>query len=431
MQTLSYHITPSTLGGSLRIPPSKSQTLRAILFASLAQGTSTVSHYLDSPDTHAMMVACRELGATITQTPNQLQITGTSGKLKIPENIIDAGNSGIVLRFITALLATLPAHSVITGDHSIRYNRVLSPLLKALTQLGAQCISLKQDGRAPVIIKGAISSGMAQLQGEDSQCVSALLIAASVLSGTTKIMVDNPGETPWVNLTCDWLTRLQVNFTNHHFQEYHIQGGTLFQAFHYTVPGDWSSALFPIITALITKTQVTLQGLDKEDPQGDKDVLEILSAMDAIMEYDNIAKTLTVFPSTLKGGTFSVNHIIDAVPALAVLGCFANSPLTLTQAGIARQKESDRLSAITVELRKMGANIKEEHDTLIISPSQLQGAVLNTHQDHRIVMALAVAALAAQGKSEIQDIAWVNKTYLDFHLAMQQVKAQITLEAIT
>ena len=176
---VEYRIRKSQLKGAIVVPSSKSQTLRAILFASMAKGKSSIHKYLHSPDTDAMIEACRLFGAKIEVYPSSLNIEGLDGQISHAEDIINAGNSGIVLRFCTALGALASRPVVITGDYSIRHQRPMKELLSGLNQLGVSATSMRGDGYAPVIIQGPLKQGHAVIQGSDSQPVSALLIAAA------------------------------------------------------------------------------------------------------------------------------------------------------------------------------------------------------------------------------------------------------------
>jgi 3-phosphoshikimate 1-carboxyvinyltransferase len=421
---MQYHLNPSTLSGSVRIPPSKSHTLRAILFASLAEGESHIHGYLPSPDTQAMIKACQQLGAYIEPSPTTLNIKGTAGKPNLPNDVIDAGNSGQVLRFIAAIAGLINGHVVITGDASIRFNRPISPLMKGLSDLGATCISTKGDDHAPVIIKGPTTPGTAHLDGADSQPVSALLIASAFMEGTTTIKVNNAGEKPWIDLTLAWLDRLAIDYEHDNYTHYKIHGGNTIQAFEYTVPGDFSAMAYPLAAALITQSNITIGNIDMTDAQGDKKIIQTLQNMGAhIITHEN---QLDITPSNpLQGATIDVNDFIDALPILAVIACYTQKTTTLYNAAIARKKESDRLATITQELRKMGANITEKSDTLIITPAPLHGAKLAAHNDHRIAMSLAVAALGAQGPSTIDGCQCIAKSYPNFCEDMNALGANI------
>ncbi len=422
----SYRIRPSKLQGLIFIPPSKSHTLRAILFALLAKGRSEIRHYLHSPDATAMIYAIRCLGAVVDIQQDRLLIDGVDLKLKPSDDIINAGNSGIVLRFIGALAALLPTYTIITGDHSIRHNRPVRPLLEGLKQLGAFAESMRQDGYAPIIIRGPLQPGTATLDGQDSQPVSGLLIACSFLPGPTTLNVQNPGEKPWIDLTLFWLRRFGIEITHQDYTRYHIPGNARLDAFSLAIPGDFSSAAFPIAAALVTDSELTIQNIDMQDCQGDKELIPALQRMGARLEIDASSHTLIVRKgSQLQGIQLDINNYIDALPILAVIACYAQGTTLITGAAIARQKESDRIHAIATELKKMGARLEERPDGLLIHNSPLKGATLASHHDHRIAMATAVAALGAIGESRIDGIECIAKTYPTFATDFQAIKAQL------
>ncbi len=384
----ALRIRPSRLRGTISIPPSKSHTLRAILFGSLGEGETIVDNYLPSPDTTAMIGAMRNLGATIHVESDQIQILGTGGQPH-PTRVIEADRSGIVYRFCTALAALTQGPTKLIGDP----RRPIAPLFSALEQLGAAIENMK--------IQGPIRPGSATLCGKDSQPISALLIATSFLKGTTYLTITDPGEMPWIEMTLAWLRRFGAKISHENYHRYTIQGPILYPGFQITIPADFSSAAFPYIASLITGSQLTLKNLDHNDVQGDKKIFSI--SRDA--------------------QTIDAGDMIDAVPALAVLGCFAKGPMEIINAQIARHKESDRLHAITKELRKMGAKIEERPDGLLITPSPLHGADLHSHHDHRIAMALAVAALAAKGESTLTETSCIAKTYPTFISDFQELGA--------
>ncbi len=421
---MQYRIKASTLKGSIIIPPSKSHSLRAILFASLADGESKIYNVLNSPDTRAMIHACELLGANININGNDLIIQGMAGKPQKPSNIIDAGNSGQVLRFIASITALSSGYSIITGDHSIRNNRPIRPLLNGLNQLNAFSVSTKEDGYAPIIIKGPLQAGEANIEGEDSQPVSALLIASAFLLGETNIHVTNPGEKPWIDLTLSWFDRLGIRYEKYGYTHYKVMGNSSYPGFEYTVPGDFSSSAFPLAAALITHSEITLNNIDMNDCQGDKLIIPVLEKMGARFLINSEQKTLSIQKSChLKGISVDINDFIDALPILAVLGCFAEGKTQLRGAAIARKKECDRLSAITQELKKMGAEIFELPDGLIIQTSRLKAAEVDSHCDHRIALSLSVAALTIEKETLINNVQCIFKSYPDFVASFQQLGA--------
>ena len=414
----------SILCGKTKIPPSKSHTLRAILFGALGVGKSTIYNYLASPDTTAMIQACTSLGASITDHKDYLEIQGISGNIVTVDNIIDANNSGIILRFLTAIAALGSKHIVITGDQSIRENRPMKPLINALMQLGANVVSTKEDDFAPLIIKGPIKPGKVQITGEDSQFVSALLIALALADGPSELEVKKPGELPWVGVTLGWFDRLGIFYKNIDYKTYHLQGKTKYPGFTYTVPTDFSSASFVLAAALITKSEITIENIDMTDSQGDKNLIYLLQKMHAHIKIDNTQLHVNKTES-LQGLKIDINNMIDAIPILAVIACFANSPTHIYNGKIARTKECDRISCITKELRKMGAKIDELEDGLIIYPSKLIGCDVRSHNDHRMAMALAVAGFACDGMSTIDNTTCIEKTFPNFAETLKSLNANI------
>ena len=423
----SYVIRRSCLRGELQVPSSKSHSLRALLFASLADGDSLLSGVLDSPDTQAMINACRQMGAKIHSTAQGWQVSGVRGLPCCPQEVIDAGNSGQVLRFVGAISSLIDGYTVISGDHSIRHQRNVAPLLSGLQQLGCFAISTKQDGFAPIVVKGPITGHYLEIDGQDSQPVSALLMAAAFAKHPIEINVTNPGEIPWVGLTLSWLDRLGIQYqASSNWNRYQLFGQAHYFGFNYQVPGDFSSAAFSVVGALITRGWVKISNLDMQDSQGDKKLLEVLHALKMPLAFEQGAIQVGG-DHCIPGFDLDVNDYIDALPILTVLACFADDECQLRGAKVARTKESDRLSSMTQELRKMGADITEHADGLSIRPRPLQGTHVYSHHDHRVAMALAVAGMGATGITHIDDVACVDKSYPGFSDAMQRLGAKLCI----
>ena len=414
-QNFELETTFSKLDGEIFVPPSKSQTLRSILFGSLGKGKSIIHHYLSSTDTQAMINACRLFGATIDVFPERIEIQGTGGKINYTEDVINAGNSGIVLRFCSAIGALSKHPVVITGDDSIRHQRPMKPLLNGLTQLGVSTASMRGDYYAPVIIQGPLKSGKAMINGEDSQPVSALLIASAFAEGPIELQILNPGEKPWVALTLGWFDLLGIPYKNHAFERYRLLGNSCYEGFEYHVPGDFSSAAFPIAAALITQSEVTLKNIDMNDLQGDKELISIFQKMGANIEIDEQRKMVYVKRgSPLNGIKIDINNFIDAITILAVVGCFAEGETVIYNGAVAKQKECNRIRCIASELRKMGADVTENDDGLCIRKSILKGTSVHSYNDHRMAMSLAVAGFGAQGKTIVSSVECIAKTFPSF-----------------
>lgn len=407
-----YQVRRSQLQGAVVVPSSKSHSIRAVIYGAMGAGESYVQKVLDSTDVQAAVRACRALGATILQEGESYRIQGVSGRPTIPDDVIDAGNSGLVLRYSAALGALSEGYTVITGDRSIRSQRPMQPILNGLRGLGAFAESTRENGLAPVIIGGPILPGKTRLSGEDSQPVSALLTAAAFLRGTTEVWVDHPGEIPWMRFSLKWLDRLGIRYENEDFRRYRICGNGPYPGFSFTVPGDFSSAAFLIVAALVTQSELTLHNVDMEDSQGDKVMISVLRQMGAKIEVDASSRSLRVERgANLRGITIDLNEMIDAVTILAVVGCFATGETQLINGAIARRKECDRIACIARELRLMGADLSETADGLVVRPARLRGAQVDSHHDHRMAMSLAVAGMASDGVTTIRDVTCVDKTY--------------------
>ncbi len=419
MTTITIHPTKA-LQGTVRLPPSKSQTMRACLFAALADGLSHVYNPLPSPDTDAMLTACRALGAHIEPCTGGYAIRGVGMRRTLTSHAIDAGNSGIVLRFVGAVLGLFGEQVTITGDASMMARRSCSALIRGLEQLGAKVTS--NASHVPLTILGPIRPGRVHIDGADSQPVSGCLIATSLLDGISEIHVQNAGEKSWIALTMHWLQQQGVTIEHDAYSTFRVHGKKHFMPFHYRVHGDMSSLAYFLVAALLLPTDVCIEDVDLADGQPDAVFLLILQKMGASFTIDHEAKKLFVKgPQRLCGAHIDINDCIDMITIVAVVGCFATGKTHITGARIARDKESDRLHAITQELTKMGANIEESEDGLIITSTELHGADLSSHGDHRIALALSVAALCAQGPSTLTDIACIQKSFPDFFGSLAQL----------
>ncbi|HEX4839545.1 MAG TPA: 3-phosphoshikimate 1-carboxyvinyltransferase [Rhabdochlamydiaceae bacterium] len=414
-------IHASKLRGVHRVPPSKSQTMRALIFASLAEDHSTIHNYLHSPDTDAMIRACRLMGATIKVMDEILEI---EGNLMFAQDVIDAGNSGLVLRLIGAVSALTSHYTIITGDDSIRTRRPVKPLLDGLSQLGAFAVSSLGNDHAPMIIKGPLKGGTALIDGEDSQPVSGLLIASAFADCKTELFVKNPGEKPFVAMTLNWLDRLAIPYENDNYERYVLDGGAKCNGFDYRVPGDWSSAAYPVAAALITNSELTIEGVDFSDAQGDKELIGLLQEMGAKIQIEG--DQLTVLSgSQLKGRKIDIGRFIDAITLLPVIGCFAEGKTEITGSAISRLKECDRIKSIVSELKKMGAKIVETEDGLIVEQSELHGAATESYADHRMAMSLTVAGLGATGETVVMETERVAKSFPGFFDQFRKLGANI------
>ena len=419
-------VEKSVLAGEVRVPASKSHTIRAVAIGSLAIGTSRVLNPLRSADTLYAVDVYEKLGAKITLGDSEWIIQGTGGKLSVPDGILDVGNSGTTLYIAVASAALIDGYSVFTGDSQIR-NRPAGPLLDAIGHLGARALSTRGNGRPPLIIGGPMVGGRAYVDAsKTSQYLTSLLINCPLASGDSDIVVNNVVEKPYIEMTLGWLDEQGIRYEREGFEHFVIPGGQNYTAFEKSMPADFSSATFFLCAAAITGSELTLLGLDMNDSQGDKAVVDMLREMGAKIEQ--LPEGLRVTGGRLKGGEFDLANTPDALPAMAVTACFAEGVTRLVNVAQARHKETDRIRAMRKELAKMGANIEELPDGLQITGSLLHGAKVNGHKDHRIVMALAVAGLACEGRTEIDTAESVSVTFPNFPELMQEAGAKMTAE---
>ncbi len=411
----------SRLQGSIDIPASKSHTIRAVVIASLAEGTSCIRSPLDSGDTRSAVQGCRALGAAI-ETGAQLVVRGVAGRPRLTLPRIDLGNSGTSLRLLISAAALQDGEAVFDGDASLR-TRPLQPLLDAVNNLGGSARSLSGNGFCPVSVRGRMRGGRTGVSGVTSQFLSSLLISAPLLEGDTEIHVAALNEKPYVELTLSWLAEQGIRYERYGWESFFIKGGQGYHCFDKPVPGDFSSAAFPLCAAAITSSRLLLRGLNMSDSQGDKEVLTMLSGMGACIEAT--PEGILVSPGELAGAELDLNSTPDALPALAVVGCCARGKTVLRNVPQARIKETDRIRVMATELSKMGAAIEELEDGLIIRESRLTGARVCGHHDHRVVMALSLAGMVAGGETEIDTAESIDVTFPGYIQKMQALGARI------
>jgi 3-phosphoshikimate 1-carboxyvinyltransferase len=420
-------IGKSSLSGEVFAPPSKSYTHRAITLAALSK-ESIVRRPLLSADTLATVRASEMFGASIERKEENLKIHGFDGKPKIPDDVIDAANSGTTLRLMTAIAALTDGITVLTGDSSLR-SRPNGPLLEALNKLGAKACSTRGNERAPIIVRGGLKGTEVDISGSiSSQFISALLIACPLKeTNTTLSIMGKLKSKPYVDVTLEMLelAGAKIQTGNENGIKFIIPGKQKYDFKDYTIPGDFSSASYLLAAAaMIDGAEVKVKNLFPSK-QGDKLIIEILEKMGANITWDKKAGTVTI-----KGGrqlnaiTFDAGATPDLVPTVAVLASAAKGTSIIENAEHVRYKETDRLRALATELPKLGVKLKEEKDSLTITGGKLHGATVHGWDDHRIVMALAVAGMVA-GDTTIDTTESVSISYPEFFKDIRSLGAKI------
>ncbi|MBU1077771.1 MAG: 3-phosphoshikimate 1-carboxyvinyltransferase [Spirochaetes bacterium] len=421
---MKVKIKRSECKGRIIVPGSKSHTIRAVFIGSLASGRSVIKAPLLSSDTISAIHVCRAFGAGIEIKDNEIIISGTGGELKVPENIIDVGNSGTTLRIGLSMATLLNGSSVFTGDDQIR-KRPLGSLINALNSLGAEVISTEGNGKAPVSVKGKATGGECEIEAVTSQYLSSLLINAPLYQKDTRITVLKLNERPYVDMTLQWLDKQNIMYENDEYKRFNIQKDQSYKPFKETIPGDFSSASFFLALGAMSENEMILENLDMSDIQGDKRIVQILKEMGANVDEDT--DSIRISGGSLHGIDIDMNDIPDALPVMSVVGCFAKGTTRLLNVPQARLKETDRIRTMKEELSKMGADIEEMEDGLIINQSRLHGSTLTGHDDHRIVMALTIAGLLTKGETTVETAEAVNITFPGFFDLIRSCNGNIDL----
>ncbi len=411
----------SQVSGAISVPPSKSYTHRAITISALGPGGS-VKRPLLSADTRATIKAAEAFGAQIEGQEEELAVIGVGGRPATPENVIDVENSGTTLR-IMAGVAALTEGAVLTGDASIR-RRPNGPLLNSLRDLGAEAFSIKRNDCAPLVIRGKVRGGRTVLDGSvSSQFLSALLISCPLADGDSEIEIKGDLKSrPYAEITLEMLEGAGAKIETD-FRRFFIGGGQRYDLDGYIVPGDFSSASYLLAAAAVTGSRLTVRGLFPSR-QGDSAIVAILQDMGARISWDREEGDLAIEGRDLEGVEVDASLTPDLVPTIAVLGAVAEGRTVVKNAEHVRHKETDRLHAMAIELSKMGANIEERSDGLVIEGGELAGARVSGHHDHRIVMALTVAGLVA-GDTSIDTAESVSVSYPGFFEEMAKIGCRV------
>jgi len=418
-------VRPSRLSGPVEIPGSKSHTIRAVCIAALADGESRIDAPLASADTLAAVDAYRAMGAAIDLEGEDWRVRGFAGQPTAPENVIDVRNSGTTLRLAMGSAALLPAGAaVFTGDDQIR-RRPVGALAKSLTDLGACAQSTRNNGCAPIVVAGRLRGGKTSIEAVTSQFLSSLLINCPLAAETCEIDVPLLNERPYVHITLDWLRRGGITLERDELRHFRIPGGQRYRPFEVRVPADFSSATFFLGAGALGDNDVVLKGLDFNDAQGDKAVVDYLRKMGARIEVT--PEGVRVRPAQLAGCELDLNATPDALPMMAVVACFARGKTSLVNVPQARLKETDRIAVMHQELAKMGAKTTELADGLVVEESKLHAARDDGHYDHRVVMALAVAASAIPGETRIGTAEAVAVTFPTFVECMTRLGGDLQL----
>lgn len=420
-----FEIQPVTgpVRATVRPPGSKSITNRALVCAALASGISRLTGSLDSEDTRVMCDSLSRLGVDVErlESGRRLVVRGTGGAVPALEADLFCANSGTTIRFLTAL-ATL-GHGQFRLDGVARMReRPIADLLDALNQLGARTFSENGSGCPPVIVHAnGLPGGCARVRGDiSSQFLSGILMAAPTALGPVRLEIDGLlVSQPYVRMTLAVMHSFGVDVTTDAaLQLFDIPAPLQYSACQYAIEPDASAASYFWAAAAITGGEVTVEGLTSHSLQGDVAFVDCLEQMGCQVQRG--VNATTVIGRPLRGIDADMNAISDTVQTLGVVALFADGPTSIRRVGHIRHKETDRISALAAELRKLGAEVDEREDSLTIRPGTPQPAAIDTYNDHRMAMSFALAGLRIPGV-EIRNPACVDKTYPEYFTELKSL----------
>jgi 3-phosphoshikimate 1-carboxyvinyltransferase len=418
--------------GTVKLPGSKSISNRTLLLAALSEGTTNIHDLLASDDTHVMLMALQTLGIKWEQVGESQQyiVHGTGGTLPVQQADLFMGNAGTAIRPLTAALA------VIGGDYTLHgvsrmHERPIGDLVDALNVIGASIEYTGQPGFPPLHIRrGHLHAHRMSVKGNvSSQFLTALLMVAPLIAREQDVVIDVVGELiskPYIEITLNLMRRFGVNVTRNGWQSFTVSKGQKYVSpgtIH--VEGDASSASYFLAAGAIAGGPVRVEGVGRDSIQGDVRFVEALEKMGvSITMGDNWIEAKS--NGVLKAIDADFNHIPDAAMTIAVAALYADGTSTLRNIASWRVKETDRLAAMAIELRKVGAIVEEGPDYLRVTPpEQIQAATIDTYDDHRMAMCFSLASLdgaARRGNTiRINDPKCVAKTFPDYFEAFARI----------
>lgn len=423
-------INPKVLSGDVWVPSSKSIGHRLLICAGLAVGTSQVANLHMSNDIHVTMAALAKLGAVFRQIDALTwEVQGIGDQinhgLKVSEPVqIACGESGSTLRFMIPVATAVHDFSVFTGENRL-IERPIDEFFPILRSCGAQ---VDYSGSLPLTVHGRLQAGRFQLTGStSSQYTSGMLLAAPLLKGSTRIDITSALESrAYVDLTIDAMADFGVAVKRDGYDSFTVDGPCAYQPRQLTVEGDYSQAAFWIVAGLIGKLPIRLKGMKRESRQGDRCIISLVEDMGAQLFWED--EGLLVLPSKTVGRVIDASQCPDLVPILAVLCALSEGESRIVNGQRLRLKESDRITSTVTELQKLGAVIIETEDGMIIQGEPLQdfiSAELDSWNDHRIAMAIAVAATRTEGPIGLKNHQAINKSYPRFFEDYMQLGGEV------
>jgi 3-phosphoshikimate 1-carboxyvinyltransferase len=403
---MERYLEPSAIKGSIKAPASKSMTQRAIAAALLTDGQSIIHNPSYCDDSLAAMSIAVGLGARVEPKVNELKITGSA---ILKESKLNCGESGLAVRMFSPIAALYPSEITLVGANSLK-KRPMLMISEALNQLGVDCKTT--DGFLPLVIKGPLNGGKCEIDGSvSSQLLTGLLMALPLASKDSEIIVRNLKSKPYIDLTIQLLSLFGITVENSNYTLFRIPGNQKYTPYDYTVEGDWSGGAFLLVAGAING-EISVKGLMKDSRQSDMSILGALGKAGANLSFRE--DSIDIKKSELKAFEFDATESPDLFPPLVALACYCNGISSIKGVSRLIHKESNRAATLKEEFGKMNVKIEISEDTMFVTGSRPEGVRVESHDDHRIAMAVAVAALGAAGKVSIRDSQCVAKSYPGF-----------------
>ena len=400
-------IHPASIDGTVRAPASKSVMIRVTAAALLAgEGETRITNPSRSEDALSGLAVARALGATVSDQNGIVTIRG--GLSPVAQNL-DCGESGLCIRMFSAIAALADTELTLTGREPL-LRRPATAMEGALRTLGATCRT--RDGFPPVTVKGPLRGGEALVDGAlSSQFLSGLLLALPRVEADSTLLVRNLASRPYVDLTVGLLDQFGVRVEREGYERFFVPGGQSYRVGEHEVEGDWSAAAFLLILGAIGG-RMRVTGLDPASAQADRQVLDVLEAGGAtVIRHDDGAE---VSSGQLRAFEFDLTDAPDLLPPLAALAACSEGTSVLRHTERAIHKESNRAEAMASEFAGLGVRVAATGESLEITGGPITAGRVDAHGDHRVAMALAIAACAADGPIAIDGAEHVAKSYPRF-----------------
>ena len=415
---MKIKIKPSTLNGKIEIPPSKSYSHRAVIAAALAESEkkSMIDNLKFSVDITTTTDIMENWGAKIKRFESALEIVGNDGRVVPKDKYVQCNESGSTIRFLIPVGITSANELIFDGKGKL-VDRPLDSYYKIFEEQGLKYETT--GGKLPLTVNGKLKAGNYEIDGNiSSQFITGLLYALPLLDGDSKLIINKNLESKgYIDLTLEILQLAGIEIKNNDYKSFEIKGNQSYKPFDYTVEGDYSQVAFWIVAGIISANrdnEVKCLYVNKNSLQGDKEIIEIVTRMGANLEiFDDY---VIVKPSKTKGNVIDISQCPDIAPILTVLAALSEGETRIINGERLRIKESDRITSIKTELNKLGANVAEKGDSLIIQGVQgfTGGVTVSAWNDHRIAMSLAVASSRCEKEIVLEEAESVRKSYPHF-----------------